>query len=147
MIKEQGKFLKEVLGEVEYGVGFIKWFSEEVKCSYGDIIFVIDSKYCLIMIKQLIGVVVGIIFWNFLIVMIICKVVFVYVVGCSFVIKFLEYMLLCVIVLVYFVDKVGFVKGVLNVVVFENVKMVGEIMIELECVCKFIFIGLIGVGK
>ena len=31
MTKEQGKPLKEALGEVEYGAGFIKWFAEQAK--------------------------------------------------------------------------------------------------------------------
>lgn len=39
LIVEMGKLLVEVKGEIMYGVLFIEWFVEEVKCVYGDIIF------------------------------------------------------------------------------------------------------------
>jgi len=147
MTKEQGKPLKESLGEVEYGAGFIKWFSEEAKRSYGDTIPATDSKHRLTTIKQPIGVVAGITPWNFPIAMITRKVAPAYAAGCSFVIKPSEHTPLCAIALAYLADKAGFVKGALNVVVSENAKMVGEIMTESERVRKFTFTGSTGVGK
>nr|GMC47307.1 succinate-semialdehyde dehydrogenase, mitochondrial isoform X2 [Ipomoea batatas] len=38
MTLEQGKPLKEAIGEVSYGAGFIEFFAEEAKRVYGDII-------------------------------------------------------------------------------------------------------------
>ena len=72
MTKEQGKPLKEALGEVEYGAGFIKWFSEEN--AVGDSIPATDSQHRLSTIKQPVGVVAGITPWNFPIAMITRKV-------------------------------------------------------------------------
>ena len=45
MTKEQGKPLKESLGEIDYGAGFIKWFAEQAKRSYGDVIPATDNQH------------------------------------------------------------------------------------------------------
>ncbi|KAH9627157.1 hypothetical protein KSS87_018397 [Heliosperma pusillum] len=49
---EQGKPLKEAIGEVTYGAGFIEFFSEEAKRIYGDIIPAPLSDRRLLVLKQ-----------------------------------------------------------------------------------------------
>ncbi|ONK65836.1 uncharacterized protein A4U43_C06F1470 [Asparagus officinalis] len=49
---EQGKPLKEALGEVTYGASFIEFFSEEAKRVYGDIIPPTLSDRRLLVLKQ-----------------------------------------------------------------------------------------------
>ncbi|MDP2636967.1 MULTISPECIES: NAD-dependent succinate-semialdehyde dehydrogenase [unclassified Pseudoalteromonas] len=147
MTKEQGKPLKESLGEVEYGAGFIKWFAEQAKRSYGDVIPPTDNQHRLTSFKQPIGVVAGITPWNFPIAMVTRKVAPAYAAGCSFVLKPSEHTPLCALALAYLADQAGFEKGAFNVLVSENAKMVGELLTESEVVRKFTFTGSTGVGK
>ncbi|MBB1424634.1 NAD-dependent succinate-semialdehyde dehydrogenase [Pseudoalteromonas sp. SG43-7] len=147
MTKEQGKPLKEALGEVEYGAGFIKWFAEQAKRSYGDVIPATDDNHRLTSFKQPIGVVAGITPWNFPIAMVTRKVAPAYAAGCSFVLKPSEHTPLCALALAYLADQAGFEKGAFNVLLSENAKMVGELLTESELVRKFTFTGSTGVGK
>ena len=147
MTKEQGKPLKESLGEVEYGAGFIKWFAEQAKRSYGDVIPPTDNQHRLTSFKQPIGVVAGITPWNFPIAMVTRKVAPAYAAGCSFVLKPSEHTPLCALALAYLADQAGFEKGAFNVLVSENAKMAGELLTESEVVRKFTFTGSTGVGK
>ncbi|MFY8327061.1 NAD-dependent succinate-semialdehyde dehydrogenase [Pseudoalteromonas sp. ZZD1] len=147
MTKEQGKPLKESLGEVEYGAGFIKWFAEQAKRSYGDVIPPTDDQHRLTSFKQPIGVVAGITPWNFPIAMVTRKVAPAYAAGCSFVLKPSEHTPLCALALAYLADQAGFEKGAFNVLVSENAKMVGELLTESQHVRKFTFTGSTGVGK
>ncbi|MGO2477314.1 MAG: NAD-dependent succinate-semialdehyde dehydrogenase [Pseudoalteromonas sp.] len=147
MTKEQGKPLQESLGEVEYGAGFIKWYSEQAKRSFGDTIPATDNTHRLSSIKQPVGVVAGITPWNFPIAMVTRKVAPAYAAGCSFVLKPSEHTPLCALALAYLADKAGFVKGAFNVVTSSNAKMVGEILTESNIVRKFTFTGSTDVGK
>ncbi|OUS70500.1 succinate-semialdehyde dehydrogenase (NADP(+)) [Pseudoalteromonas sp. A601] len=147
MTKEQGKPLKESLGEVEYGAGFIKWFAEQAKRSYGDVIPPTDDQHRLTSFKQPIGVVAGITPWNFPIAMVTRKVAPAYAAGCSFVLKPSEHTPLCALALAYLADQAGFEKGAFNVLVSENAKMVGELLTESDLVRKFTFTGSTAVGK
>ncbi|MFU2511024.1 NAD-dependent succinate-semialdehyde dehydrogenase [Pseudoalteromonas sp. ASV78] len=147
MTKEQGKPLKEALGEVEYGAGFIKWYAEQAKRSYGDVIPATDDNHRLTSFKQPIGVVAGITPWNFPVAMVTRKVAPAYAAGCSFVLKPSEHTPLCALALAYLADQAGFEKGAFNVLVSENAKMVGELLTGSEVVRKFTFTGSTGVGK
>ena len=147
MTKEQGKPLKEALGEVDYGAGFIKWYAEQAKRSYGEIIPATDDNHKLSSFKQPIGVVAGITPWNFPIAMVTRKVAPAYAAGCSFVLKPSEHTPLCALALAYLADQAGFEKGAFNVLLSENAKMVGELLTESEVVRKFTFTGSTGVGK
>ncbi|WP_392344268.1 NAD-dependent succinate-semialdehyde dehydrogenase [Pseudoalteromonas prydzensis] len=147
MTKEQGKPLKEAQGEVEYGAGFIKWYAEQAKRSYGELIPATDDNHRLSSFKQPIGVVAGITPWNFPIAMVTRKVAPAYAAGCSFVLKPSEHTPLCALALAYLADQAGFEKGAFNVLLSENAKMVGELLTGSELVRKFTFTGSTGVGK
>ncbi|MCF6145969.1 succinate-semialdehyde dehydrogenase / glutarate-semialdehyde dehydrogenase [Pseudoalteromonas mariniglutinosa NCIMB 1770] len=147
MTKEQGKPLKEAQGEVDYGAGFIKWYAEQAKRSYGDVIPATDDNHRLTSFKQPIGVVAGITPWNFPIAMVTRKVAPAYAAGCSFVLKPSEHTPLCALALAYLADQAGFEKGAFNVLLSENAKMVGKILTESNTVRKFTFTGSTGVGK
>lgn len=147
MTKEQGKPLKEALGEINYGVGFIKWFAEEAKRSYGDVIPPTDNEHRLTTFKQPVGVVAGITPWNFPIAMITRKVAPAYAAGCSFILKPSEYTPLCAIALAYLADQAGFVKGAFNVLVSQNAKVVGKMLTDSDIIRKFTFTGSTPVGK
>ena len=147
MTKEQGKPLKESLGEIDYGAGFIKWFAEEAKRSYGDVIPPTDDSHRLTSFKQPVGVVAGITPWNFPIAMVTRKVAPAYAAGCSFILKPSEHTPLCAIALAYLADQAGFVKGAFNVLVSQDAKTVGKILTDSHIVRKFTFTGSTGVGS
>ncbi|KTF19155.1 NAD-dependent succinate-semialdehyde dehydrogenase [Pseudoalteromonas sp. 10-33] len=147
MTKEQGKPLKESLGEIDYGAGFIKWFAEEAKRSYGDVIPPTDNNHRLTSFKQPIGVVAGITPWNFPVAMVTRKVAPAYAAGCSFILKPSEHTPLCAIALAYLADQAGFVKGAFNVLVSQDAKTVGKILTDSHIVRKFTFTGSTGVGS
>uniref|UniRef100_A0A2P2K1F5 Succinate-semialdehyde dehydrogenase, mitochondrial n=1 Tax=Rhizophora mucronata TaxID=61149 RepID=A0A2P2K1F5_RHIMU len=65
MTLEQGKPLKEALGEVNYGASFVEFFAEEAKRVYGDIIPATLGDRRLFVLKQPVGVVGAITPWNF----------------------------------------------------------------------------------
>ncbi|KAK7832474.1 succinate-semialdehyde dehydrogenase [Quercus suber] len=84
---EQGKPLKESLGEVSYGAGFIEFAAEEAKRIYGDIIPATLPDRRLFVLKQPVGVVGAIAPWNFPLAMITRKVGPALACGCTVVIK------------------------------------------------------------
>ncbi|XP_077244392.1 aldehyde dehydrogenase 5F1 isoform X2 [Tasmannia lanceolata] len=84
---EQGKPLKEALGEVSYGASFIEFYAEEAKRVYGDIIPSTLADRRLFVLKQPVGVVGAITPWNFPLAMITRKVGPALACGCTVVIK------------------------------------------------------------
>lgn len=98
------------------------------------------------MCKELVGVVVGIVLWNFLLMIGMWKVMLVLVVGCLIVIKFLEIMLLMMLCVVELVSEVGIFDGVFNVVIGLGV-VCGVVLMLYFYVVKISFIGLIVMGK
>ncbi|KAF3521153.1 hypothetical protein DY000_02064321 [Brassica cretica] len=84
---EQGKPLKEAIGEVAYGASFIEYYAEEAKRVYGDIIPPNSSDRRLLVLKQPVGVVGAITPWNFPLAMITRKVGPALASGCTVVVK------------------------------------------------------------
>ena len=80
---ESGKPLAESKGEVTYGASFIKWFAEEGKRVYGDIIPPHTEDRRIVVIKQPIGVVAAMTPWNFPLAMITRKVAPALAAGCT----------------------------------------------------------------
>lgn len=65
MTMEQGKPLKEALGEVVYANSFISWYAEEGKRVYGETIPASHPSKRILVRKEPIGVVAAITPWNF----------------------------------------------------------------------------------
>ncbi len=87
MTLEQGKPLFESVGEVAYGASYLKWFAEEGKRVYGDIIPTPQTNRRGVVVKQPVGVVAAITPWNFPNAMIARKVAPALAVGCAIVLK------------------------------------------------------------
>ena len=87
MTEEQGKPLKEAIGEMTYANGFLSWFAEEGKRVYGEMIPATQANKRIFVSKQPVGVVAVITPWNFPAAMITRKVAPALVVGCTVVIK------------------------------------------------------------
>lgn len=144
---EQGKPLAEAKGEIKYGASFIKWFAEEGKRAYGDIIPSPWKERRVFALKQPIGVVAAITPWNFPTAMITRKVGPALAAGCSIIVKPSEETPLSALALAHLAEEAGLPKGVLNVVVSNDAKTVGEQLCNSSVVRKVSFTGSTEVGK
>ncbi|WP_180321211.1 NAD-dependent succinate-semialdehyde dehydrogenase [Metabacillus halosaccharovorans] len=146
MTSEQGKPLKEALGEVQYANSFIEWYAEEGKRIYGETIPSSHPNKRLFVSKQPVGVMAAITPWNFPAAMITRKVAPALAAGCTAVIKPAEQTPLTAIRLIELAHEAGIPKGVLNVVV-GDAKEIGDVWLKDDRVRKISFTGSTEVGK
>ncbi|WLR49072.1 NAD-dependent succinate-semialdehyde dehydrogenase [Halobacillus litoralis] len=146
MTQEQGKPLKESLGEMNYANGFISWYAEEAKRVYGEQIPATQRNKRLFVHKQPVGVVAVITPWNFPAAMITRKVAPALATGCTVVIKPAEQTPITAIKLAALAEEAGMPKGVINVVTGDP-KAIGESWLEDDRVRKLTFTGSTEVGK
>ncbi|XP_020103434.1 succinate-semialdehyde dehydrogenase, mitochondrial isoform X2 [Ananas comosus] len=143
---EQGKPLKEALGEVSYGAAFIEFFAEEAKRIYGDIIPPTSSDRRLFVLKQPVGVVGAITPWNFPLAMITRKVGPALACGCTVIVKPSEYTPLTALAAADLALQAGIPPGALNVVM-GNAPDIGDSLLQSTQVRKITFTGSTAVGK
>ncbi|KAF7084017.1 hypothetical protein CFC21_087718 [Triticum aestivum] len=146
MTLEQGKPMKEALGEVNYGASFIEFFAEEAKRVYGDIIPPTLADRRLLVLKQPIGVVGAITPWNFPLAMITRKVGPALACGCTVVVKPSEFTPLTALAAADLALQAGIPAGALNVVMGNAPEIGGELMQSTQ-VRKITFTGSTAVGK
>lgn len=147
MTAEQGKPLFESRGEITYAASFIEWFAEEAKRVYGDITPTVANDRRLLTIKQPVGVVAAITPWNFPSAMLTRKVGPALAVGCTFVIKPAKETPLSAMALVALAERAGIPKGVLNLVVGNSSRAIGDTLVQSPVVRKLTFTGSTPVGK
>ncbi|RZB97204.1 Succinate-semialdehyde dehydrogenase, mitochondrial isoform B [Glycine soja] len=143
---EQGKPLKESVGEIVYGAGFIEFAAEEAKRIYGDIVPAPFSDRRLFVLKQPVGVVGAITPWNFPLAMITRKVGPALACGCTVVIKPSELTPLTALAAVELSIQAGIPPGVVNVVM-GNAPDIGDALLASPQVRKITFTGSTAVGK
>ncbi|MFI8685034.1 NAD-dependent succinate-semialdehyde dehydrogenase [Rossellomorea sp. NPDC077527] len=146
MTIEQGKPLKEALGEIQYANGFISWYAEEGKRVYGEQIPATQRNKRLFVHKQPVGVVAVITPWNFPAAMITRKVAPALATGCTVVIKPANQTPLTALKMAALAEEAGIPKGVINVVTGDS-KSIGEAWMEDTRVRKLTFTGSTEVGK
>lgn len=146
MTTEQGKPLKEAIGEVNYANGFVSWYAEEGKRVYGDIIPSSHKNKRIFVQKQPVGVVAAITPWNFPAAMITRKIAPALAAGCTVVIKPATQTPLTAFKLVELAEKAGFPKGVINIVTGSS-NEIGKAWNEDSRVKKLTFTGSTEVGK
>ncbi|MDW4525875.1 NAD-dependent succinate-semialdehyde dehydrogenase [Rossellomorea marisflavi] len=146
MTLEQGKPLKEALGEIDYANGYISWFAEEGKRVYGEQIPATQRDKRMFVTKQPVGVVAVITPWNFPAAMITRKVAPALAAGCTVVIKPAELTPLTAFKLAHLAEEAGIPKGVINVVSGDS-KTIGEAWTDDTRVRKLTFTGSTPVGK
>lgn len=144
---EQGKPLKEAIGEIVYGAGFVEWFAEEAKRVYGDVIPNSANGSRIFAIKQPVGVVAAITPWNFPNAMITRKVAPALAAGCTVVIKPAEQTPLSALALAALAEQAGFPPGVFNVITTNHPEEVGRELTQNLTVKKLSFTGSTEVGK
>lgn len=146
MTAEQGKPLKEALGEIQYANGFLSWYAEEGKRVYGEMIPATQRNKRLWVQKQPVGVVAAITPWNFPAAMITRKVGPALAAGCTVVVKPAEQTPLTALKLAELAEKAGIPKGVINVITGDP-KEIGEVWLQDPKVRKLTFTGSTEVGK
>ncbi len=146
MTLEQGKPLTESRGEIDYANSFIKWFAEECRRIYGDIIPSNKPHQHLMVITQPFGVVGAITPWNFPTAMITRKCAPALAAGCTVVIKPAEDTPFSALALASLAEEAGMPPGVLNVITGIPEKIGMELTTN-PLVKKISFTGSTEVGK
>lgn len=146
MTTEQGKPLAESRGEVAYGASYLKWFSEEGKRIYGDIIPQTPDRRGLV-IKQPVGVVAAITPWNFPNAMIARKVAPALAAGCTVVLKPAAETPLSALAMAELGKRAGLPDGVFNIVTGLDAAAIGGELTSNPVVRKLTFTGSTPVGK
>ncbi|WP_045519191.1 NAD-dependent succinate-semialdehyde dehydrogenase [Neobacillus niacini] len=146
MTMEQGKPLKEALGEVQYANGFISWYAEEGKRIYGETIPASQPNKRILVRKEPVGVVAAITPWNFPAAMITRKVAPALAAGCTCVVKPANQTPLTALKMVELAHKAGIPNGVLNVITGRSSE-IGEVWLKDPRVTKITFTGSTEVGK
>lgn len=146
MTLEQGKPLKEAIGEVTYANSFISWYAEEGKRIYGETIPASHPNKRILVRKEPVGVIAAITPWNFPAAMITRKVAPALAAGCTAVVKPAQQTPLTALKLAELAEKAGIPKGVLNVVTGKS-KEIGDVWLNDSRVRKITFTGSTEVGK
>ncbi|MCF6435982.1 NAD-dependent succinate-semialdehyde dehydrogenase [Pseudoalteromonas sp. MMG022] len=147
LTQEQGKPLKEAMGEVDYAAGYIQWYAEQAKRSYGEIIPANDAQHHLSAIKQGVGIVLGITPWNFPLAMITRKVAPAYAAGCSFILKPSEQTPLSALALAQLALQAGMEKGAFQVLLTSDSAGLIKPLCQTSRIRKLTFTGSTQVGR
>ena len=147
MTAEQGKPMFESRGEVAYGASYIKWFAEEGKRVYGDIIPTPQTERRGIVVKQPVGVVAAITPWNFPNAMITRKVAPALAVGCAIILKPAAETPLSALALAELAERAGLPAGLFSVLPGADAAAIGGEMTSNPTVKKVTFTGSTPVGK
>lgn len=146
MTAEQGKPLKESMGEIVYAASFIEWFAEEGKRVYGDTIPQHAPGKRIIVTKEPIGVCAAITPWNFPSAMITRKCGPALAAGCTMVVKPATATPYSALALAELGERAGIPAGVFSVVTGSSGAIGGE-MTSNPIVRKLTFTGSTEIGK
>lgn len=143
---EMGKPLSEAKGEVAYAAAFFKWFAEEARRVYGDIIPSPWADKRIVVTKEPVGVVGSITPWNFPTAMIARKAAAAFAAGCPIVCKPASQTPFSALAYGVIADMVGLPKGVLSIITGSASEIADEFC-ENPIVRKITFTGSTPVGK
>ena len=143
---EQGKPLVEAKGEITYSAAFVRWYAEEARRSYGEVIPTNRAGRRLFALRQPIGVVAAISPWNFPALMIARKVAPALAAGCGVVLKPPSEAPLSALALAELGHRAGLPAGIFNVVHGEP-EIVGPVLTSNPLVRMLTFTGSTEVGK
>jgi len=147
MTIEQGKPIKESLGEISHSASYIEWFAEQIQRCDGDVISESASDRRLLTIRQAIGVVSAITPWNYPMGLITRKAAPAIAAGCAIIVKPSELTPLSALALAQLSQQAGIPKGVFNVVTGMNAEMIGQVLTQHSLIKKFSFTGSTKIGK
>jgi succinate-semialdehyde dehydrogenase/glutarate-semialdehyde dehydrogenase len=143
---EMGKSLAEARGELTIGAGYVRWFAEEGKRTYRDIIPSPWARRQLLAMKEPVGVVGAISPWNFPNSMFARKLGPALAAGCPIVIKPAIQTPYSALAFGVLVEETGFPSGVVNILTGAAVEIAAE-RCENPKLRKITFTGSTEVGK
>lgn len=145
---EAGKPIKEARAEIEYGAGYLEWFAEEAKRTYGTVIPSPWENRDMYAFREPVGVAALITPFNFPNAMLARKVAPALAVGCTVLVRPSEDTPLSAIALAHLASTI-FPPGVFNLITTSSahVKKLGEKLCHDERVAKLSFTGSTPVGK
>ncbi|WP_238486033.1 NAD-dependent succinate-semialdehyde dehydrogenase [Rahnella perminowiae] len=146
MVAEQGKPLKEALGEVDYAASYLQWFSEEAKRVNGEIIPPAKSGSRILATREPVGVVAAITPWNFPLAMLTRKLGPALAAGCTGLIKPASNTPLSAFALLQLAQDAGVPDGVINGVAGDT-GAISEVIMTSDAVRKVSFTGSTEIGK
>ncbi|WP_047605596.1 NAD-dependent succinate-semialdehyde dehydrogenase [Rahnella aquatilis] len=146
MVAEQGKPLKEALGEVDYAASYLQWFSEEAKRANGEIIPPAKSGSRILATREPVGVVAAITPWNFPLAMLTRKLGPALAAGCTGLIKPASNTPLSAFALLQLAQDAGVPDGVINGVAGDT-GAISEVIMASDAVRKVSFTGSTEIGK
>lgn len=143
---EQGKPLKEARTEIAYANSFIRWFAEEAKRIYGDVIPPTKPNLRFVVQKEAVGVCAVITPWNFPSAMITRKVAPALAAGCTVLVKPSEQTPFSALALAKLATEAGLPTGVLQILT-GDAKRLGTHLCTDPRIAKLSFTGSTQVGK
>jgi succinate-semialdehyde dehydrogenase / glutarate-semialdehyde dehydrogenase len=143
---EEGKPLAEARGEVAYSAAFVRFYAEEARRGYGEVIPSNREGRRILALRQPVGVVAAITPWNFPALMIARKVAPALAAGCSVVLKPASEAPLSALALAELGARAGLPPGVFNVVHGDPIA-VGAVLTGSDIVRMLTFTGSTEVGK
>lgn len=146
MTNEQGKPLTESRGEIQYANSYVRWFAEEAKRVYGDVIPANHGDLRHVILKQPIGVCVAITPWNFPAAMITRKVAPALAAGCSMIVKPASETPLTALALAELAVRAGIPAGILQVLTGKSSQL-SSVLTQDERIHKVSFTGSTEVGR
>ncbi|PID21784.1 succinate-semialdehyde dehydrogenase (NADP(+)) [Sporosarcina sp. P3] len=144
--KEMGKSIHNARYEVGSTISFYKWYAEEARRIYGDVMPIVSNNKRGHVIKQPVGVVAAITPWNFPLSMGARKLAPALAVGCTVVLKPSSEAPLSSLELFKIFDEVGLPKGVVNLVIGSS-GPIAKTLMDSKDVRKISFTGSTEVGK
>ena len=149
LVAEQGKPLREAVGEVHYGASYFEWFAEQAECIEPANIPWPRAKHHASATRQPVGVCVGITPWNFPLAMVARKVSAALAAGCTIVLKPAEATPLSALALAELLREAGLPDGALCVLpgTREDAKVLGNVLCTHPLIKKLSFTGSSATGK
>lgn len=146
MTVEQGKPLAESRGEIDYAASYIKWFAEEARRAYGEMIPPANRDQQILVAPEPVGVCAAITPWNFPAAMITRKAAAALAAGCTMVVKPSGLTPLSALALAHLAQRAEIPAGVFNVVTGDSAT-IGEVFCGSHQVKKLSFTGSTAVGR
>ncbi len=146
LTREMGKPLAEAKGEVAYAAGFFRWFAEEARRVYGEVVPSPWPDKRILVTREPVGVVGAITPWNFPTAMIARKAAAALAAGCPIVIKPSELTPFSALAYGVIAEEVGLPPGVLNIVT-GTPGPIGDAFCERPEMRKISFTGSTRVGR
>lgn len=147
MSREMGKPVREARGEIGYAAGFIKWYAEEAKRTYGSVIPSHAEGKRLLALQQPVGPVFAITPWNFPSAMITRKAAPALAAGCTMIVKPAEQTPLSALRLAELWLEAGGPAGTLQVLPALDPSPLSDALFEDPRIRKITFTGSTEVGK